>query len=341
MLRGAVAGKKGAVAGKKGVVEGRKGVIVGKNGSCSGKAQGSIHIIKNDANLMEKENKNITLFKDSIPDLPDGSGKVLTVTSSASVQPAALMRLGVFVPVNRSSNLVEDIDASSELGSLELSRSEGYTRIIISGPRLNLVTDLKVWMGIIHAFSEYGLTGNTITLGFREFASLCQIPSKRLDNRLRESIRDSLTRIRGKTITLSTIGSKGAYVTGLLKTGRYDANEDVIELEADSKLWELYRADYLTLLRKKPLNALPRQEAAQAIYTYLASLPQNPADISFTRLRARLMLTNRVSDQNKVIRAALEKLKEIGYLDYLLKKEGKETVIRILKRDPTLAPKGN
>ncbi len=287
---------------------------------------------------MEKDNKNIILFKDAIPDLPDGSGKSLTVTSNSSVQPAALMRLGVFVPVNRSSHEIEDIDASEALGSLELSRSEGYTRIIISGPRLNLTTDLKVWMGIIHAFSKYGLTGNTITLAFTEFAELCQIPSKRFDTRLRESIRDSLTRIRGKTITLSTIGSKGAYVTGLLKTGRFNADKDEIELEADSAMWELYRADYLTLLRKKPLNALPRQEAAQAIYTYLASLPRNPADISFARLRARLMLTNRVADQNKVIRAALEKLKAIGYLDYLLKKEGKETMIRVLNRDPTLAP---
>ncbi|WP_410726778.1 RepB family plasmid replication initiator protein [Citrobacter portucalensis] len=287
---------------------------------------------------MDNSNKNNYFFKDAIPDSESEEGKVLTVTSNSSIQPAALMRLGVFVPANKSSGGDEDIDASEVLSSLELSRSEGYTRIIISGPRLNLTTDLKVWMGIIHAFSKYGLESNTINLSFHEFAALCQIPSKRLDSRLRASIRDSLTRIRGKTITLSTIGSKGAYVTGLLKTGRFNAVDDTVELEADSKLWELYRADYLTLLRKKPLNALPRQEAAQAIYTYLASLPERPADISFSRLRARLMLTNRVSDQNKVIRAALEKLKEIGYLEYLLKKEGRESYVRVLKRNPALKP---
>ncbi|MEH5143167.1 RepB family plasmid replication initiator protein [Enterobacter cloacae] len=285
---------------------------------------------------MEKNNKINLLFKDAIPNLDESSGKLLTVTSNSSVQPAALMRLGIFVPANKSSDISEAVDASEILSSLELSKSEGYTRIIITGPRLNLSTDLKVWMGIIHAFSRYGLTSNTISLSFREFASLCQIPSKRLDSRLRANIRDSLTRIRGKTITLSTIGSRGAYVTGLLKTGRFNAEEDSVELEADSKLWELYRADYLTLLRKKPLSALPRQEAAQALYTYLASLPERPADISFTRLRARLMLTNRVSDQNKVIRAALQKLKAIGYLDYLLKKEGRETMVRVLKRNPAL-----
>ena len=134
----------------------------------------------------------------------------------------------------------------------------------------------------------------------------------------------------------STIRSTKVYVTGLLKSGRFDFEEDMVYLEADCKLWELYCADYLTLLRKKPLNALPRQEAAQALYTYFASLPEKPADISFERLRTRLMLTNRVSDQNKVIRAALEKLKEIGYLDYLLKKNGRETMLRIISRNPNL-----
>lgn len=317
---------------------GREGAVVGSKGSCSGNAsnvnaQPDIKVDK-----LENLSKISLFFSDALPDSEEGNGKVLTVTGSSSVQPVALMRLGIFVPANKSGGGIDAIDASDILSSLELSKSEGYTKIIITGPRLNIATDLKVWMGIIHAFSRYGLTSNTVCLSFHEFAVLCQIPSKRFDSRLRENIRDSLTRIRGKTITLSTIGSTGAYVTGLLKTGRFNAKEDTIELEADSKLWELYRADYLTLLRKKPLNALPRQEAAQALYTYLASLPERPADISFTRLRARLMLTNRISDQNKVIRAALEKLRGIGYLDYLLKKDGLETMVRILRRDPTLSP---
>ena len=305
-------------------------------GSCSGKTLRLIHCLYHMVHIILMINKNNILFYDAIPDHPDGEGKLLTVTTNSSIQPAALMRLGVVVPANKSGGGGEDIDASEALASLELSQAEGYTRIIISGPRLNLTTDLKVWMGIIHACSKYGLSSNTISLSFREFAALCQIPSKRLDSRARANIRDSLTRIRAKTITLSTIGSKGAYITGLLKVGRFNEIDDVIELEADSKLWELYRADYLTLLRKKPLNALPRQEAAQAIYTYLASLPERPADISFTRLRARLLLTNRVADQNKVIRSALEKLRSIGYLDYLLKKDGRETYVRVLKRNPAL-----
>lgn len=311
---------------------------MGNIGSYSGKNLFAIGTFLHKVDNLENHNKNTYFFPDAIPDSEEGQGKSLTVTSNSSVQPAALMRLGIFVPANKSGDAGDAIDASEILSSLELSKSEGYTKIMITGPRLNLSTDLKVWMGIIHAFSKYGLASNAITLSFHEFANLCQIPSKRLDSRLRANIRDSLTRIRGKTITLSTIGSRGAYVTGLLKTGRFNADEDTIELEADSKLWELYRADYLTLLRKKPLNALPRQEAAQALYTYLASLPERPADISFTRLRARLMLTNRISDQNKVIRAALEKLKSIGYLDYLLKKEGRETMVRVLSRNPALKP---
>ncbi|WP_259142907.1 RepB family plasmid replication initiator protein [Enterobacter sp. SLBN-59] len=287
---------------------------------------------------MKKTNKTNLLLPDVISGSDTGDGKVLTVTGSSSVQPAALMRLGIFVPANKCGQPEEVVDASEILSSLELSRSEGYTNIMITGPRLNISTDLKVWMGVIHAFSRYGLVGNTVQLSFREFAAFCQISSKRIDSRLRVSVRDSLTRIRGKTITLSTIGSESVYVTGLLKTGRFNAGDDTVELEADSKLWELYRADYLTLLRKKPLNALPRQEAAQALYTYLASLPEKPADVSFSRLRARLMLTNRISDQNKVIRGALSKLKAIGYLDYLLKKEGYETFLRILHRNPNLKP---
>lgn len=285
---------------------------------------------------MEKDNKNKLLFTDCLPDSLMGDGKQFTVTSNSSVQPAALMRLGVFVPTNKRGATLETIDASKDLASLELSRAEGYERIIISGPRLNLSTDFKVWLGVIHAFSKYGLNSNSIELPFTEFARLCQFPSKRFDTRLRESVRDSLTRIRAKTLTLSKPGSTGAYITGLLKTGRFDVEQDVIELEADSKLWELYVADHLTLLRKKPLHALPRKEAAQAIYTYLASLPENPAPISFARLRERLMLTNRVSDQNKVIKAALEQLRGIGYLEYSLKKVRAETYVFVIKRRPTL-----
>lgn len=285
---------------------------------------------------MKKDSNNNLLLNDAIEQNENTGSKLLTVTSNSSVQPASLLRLGVFVPTNKAKSGIEVIDASELLQELEISRREGYTKIVIKGERLNVNVDLKIWMGIVHAFSKYGISSNTIQLPFIEFARLCQYPTVRLSTRLRNEIQESLTRIRGKTITLSTPNAKGAYVTGLLKTGRYDVDADVVELEADSMLWELYRADYLTLLRRQPIAMLPKNEAAQALYTFLASLPARPADISFTRLRARLMLTNRVADQNRVIRQALTKLKDIGYLDYLLKKEGKETWVKVLSRNNNL-----
>ncbi|HGW7099969.1 TPA: replication protein RepA, partial [Escherichia coli] len=84
--------------------------------------------------------------------------------------------------------------------------------------------------------------------------------------------------------------AKGGYQTGLLKVGRFDADLDLIELEADSKLWELFQLDYRVLLQHHALRALPKKEAAQAIYTFIESLPQNPLPLSFARIRERLAL---------------------------------------------------
>lgn len=48
--------------------------------------------------------------------------------------------------------------------------------------------------------------------------------------------------------------AKGGYQTGLLKVGRFDADLDLIELEADSKLWELFQLDYRVLLQHHALR---------------------------------------------------------------------------------------
>jgi hypothetical protein len=55
----------------------------------------------------------------------------------------------------------------------------------------------------------------------------------------------------------------------LLKEAEFDGESDYIILEADERLWDLYRSDHLTLLRKKPLELLTRNETAQALYTFL------------------------------------------------------------------------
>ncbi len=283
-----------------------------------------------------KENKK--LFKDAIPNPEDDAHRKLTVTTLSTVQPAVFLRLGVFVPTKRKGTTVAPIDVSEDLTQLEFAKKEGYENVIISGPRLNLSTDFKVWMGIIHSFahSEDALSGNKIRLPFTVFAKNCQYNSKRFDARLRRDIRDSLTRIRGKTLTFSRKDNKKVHVTGLLKTATFDIEENIVELEADESLWELYSEEYLTLLRKKPINALPRKEVAQAIYAYFASLPAVPIPVSFKRLRDRLMLPSSIGEQNRVIKNALEDLQKIGYLEYSLVTKSDMTYVMIHQRSPTL-----
>lgn len=281
------------------------------------------------------------LFADAIPDSENSNGK-LTFTTNSSVQPAVLMKMGIFVPNKTKGAMSDPIDASETLNKLTYASREGYTDVLITGPRLNLTTDFKVWMGVLHAFSQSpdALKGNKIRLEFHEFARYCQYTSKRFDARLRTEIRDSLSRIRSKTITFSKAGAKKVYITGLLKTTEFDVETNVITLEADEKLWELYADDNLTLLRKMPLNALPRKEAAQAIYTFIASLPQNPVPLSFKRLRERLLMNSSVSEQNRTIKKSLEELERIGYLEYqLIKGERNSTAVKIISRNPTLKPK--
>lgn len=140
---------------------------------------------------------------------------------------------------------------------------------------------------------------------------MCRFESKRFDSRLRKSISEALTRIRGKTITFTRSDSEGLQkvsVTGLLKTGELDFANDQVELEADQRLWELYQTDYTVLLRHKPINALTRKEAAQALYTFIESLPTNPVPISFKRIRDRLSLLSPVKEQNRIIKLALKQL---------------------------------
>jgi hypothetical protein len=264
----------------------------------------------------------------------------LTVTSKATVQPVALMRLNVFVPSSRPAKGVQtSIDASSVLKDLDFSRREGYDDIRITGERLSMAVDFKVWVGIIEAFSKYGLKTNIIKLSFHEFAGMCRFESKRFDSRLRKSISDALARIRGKTITFTRSGSDGpkkVTVTGLLKTGELDFENDHVELEADHRLWELYQTDYTVLLRHKPMNALTRKEAAQALYTFIESLPTNPVPISFKRIRDRLSLLSPVKEQNRIIKLALKQLQDIGYLDHSVTKKGKETFVMIHSRSANL-----
>lgn len=264
--------------------------------------------------------------------------KPLTINALNTVQPVAFMRLGLFVPKpSRNSNYSPPIDAKELCSQFEFARREGFTEISISGERLDMDTDFKVWVGIIKAFSQYGISSNRIKLKFSDFAKDCGFPSKKLDSKLRGQIDASLLRIRGKSISFKRgEDSRASYHTGLIKVAYFDFDKDLVELEADERLWELYYYDYRVVVHLHAIKALPRLEVAQAIYTFIACLPANPAPISFERLRKRLSLVSEIKEQNRVIKKAINKLIEIGYLDASIIRKDNENFLMIHKRTPKL-----
>jgi len=99
----------------------------------------------------------------------------LVPNSNNTVQPIALMRLGLFVPTlkgtkNSSRNKSNMIDASRELVQLEVARSEGYSNIKITGPRLDMDHDFKTWVGVVRSLAEYGEPTGRVELSITKFA---------------------------------------------------------------------------------------------------------------------------------------------------------------------------
>ncbi|WP_239524662.1 RepB family plasmid replication initiator protein [Leclercia adecarboxylata] len=269
---------------------------------------------------------------------PEEVAKQLTVTSNSTVQPAVLLRLGIFVPGTRSvaKGEKQEVDVSSAFSSLEFSRREGYDQIVIRGGRLNITTDFSVWMGIIAAFSMHGISSNTIRLPFTEFAKLCGVDSRQCNARSRKRIFDSLAKIGTKVVQFHRREDGKRFFTHLLKTAELEPKEDVVLLQADERLWEIYQADYTILLRKHPYHLLKGKEVAQTLYTYIASLPDNPAPIAFSRIRERLLLTSAVPEQTRMIKMALESMAKIEYIEYSISKKGKESFLHIHKRNKKL-----
>ncbi|MHB7144479.1 RepB family plasmid replication initiator protein [Escherichia coli] len=277
----------------------------------------------------------VLLFKDAIPDFNQPSTGKLTVTKNSSVQPVSLLRLGVFTPSCRTEATVT-LNVTEALSSLEIAKQEGYTDIKITGPMLNYFQDFRCWTAIVHSFSVSpdALKGNRIKMPFSEFAKLCGYPSKRYSTKLRNEIADSLTKIRSKSIRFEkNPGITKFKVAGLLKEAEFDGESDYIILEADERLWDLYRSDHLTLLRKKPLELLTRNETAQALYTFFEALPQHPAPITFDRLRQRLLLNGRIAEQNRKMRTALDVLASIGYLKFYYLVDTSVPTIQITDRN--------
>lgn len=263
----------------------------------------------------------------------------LDINSSSTVQPVPLMRLGLFVPTLKSTsksktNRKNITDATEELVQLSIAKSEGYNDVKITGSRLDMDTDFKVWLGIVRSMAEHGVQGSALKLTFVEFVKMCGFDSRRSNQKMRDRISNSLFKLA--SVTLKFQNDTKGWVTHLVKSASYDVVENVVEIEAEPKLFELYDMDRRVLLRLKAIDALPRKESAQALYTFIESLPQNHAPISMKRLRDRLNLTSNVYTQNHTVRKAMEELKNIGYLEYTETKRGNSTFFVVHYRNPKL-----
>ncbi|EMR9723076.1 replication initiation protein, partial [Escherichia coli] len=243
---------------------------------------------------MTSENNSLLLNLQEV-DKTTGEVVKLDVNSTSTVQPVALMRLGLFVPTLKSTgkskaNRKNVTDATEELVQLAIAKSEGYTDVKITGSRLDMDTDFKVWLGIIRSMSEYGVKSDTLELSFVEFVKMCGFDSRRSNKKMRDRISNSLFKLA--SVTLKFQSETKGWTTHLVQSAYYDINEDIVEIKAEPKLFELYHMDRRVLLRLKAIDALQRKESAQALYTYIESLPQNPAPISMKRMRDRLNLTS-------------------------------------------------
>lgn len=272
----------------------------------------------------------------------EGKTYTLTPTANRTVQPIALMRLGVFVPSAKNKPTIgrgnSTIDASEDLRELEIAKAEGYTNITIRGSRLDMSTDFKTWIGAIRAFSKYGDHSNRIELPFTEFAKLTGIAVDDINQRSRDRFFASLNRIASIVVSFKNKDGSKATITHLLQSATFDIEKDIISLEGDSRLWELYAFDHKVLLQLKAIQALPRKESAQALYVYIESMPNGFIQISLERLRERLNLTSSVSAQNLAVRNAMKELEKIGYLAYSEVKKDGVVYFQIHSRRPELLP---
>lgn len=263
----------------------------------------------------------------------------LSCSTAMTVQPNVLLRTGVFTPVGRTKAETSiHKDLTEELRHLEICHKEGYDRVLISGSKLNVETDFRVWCGIILAFSHYGQHSNEIELSFAEFARMCGYPARRFDAKLRRQIDSSLARIRGVNLSFQRRGQVKSTHSGLLYKAKLDENTDTVVLLADPDIWDLYTLDFKVLVSMKVLSELPRAEVAQCLYLYFLSLPADPHPISFTRMRERLQLSTPDKEANRRIKLGIEKLEDVGFVTgfYTHKEGSRETYYKITSRDKRL-----
>ncbi|WP_260579751.1 hypothetical protein [Klebsiella pneumoniae] len=126
---------------------------------------------------MANDNNQLALI---ITEQDKSSGEVihLVPNSKQSIQPKSLLRLGVFVPTVKDGSdpmaRGHVIDATTELCRLSSIAGEGYEKISIFGPRLDMDTDFKVWLGIVDTLANTFLEPDgTVRVNFIDFAFSC------------------------------------------------------------------------------------------------------------------------------------------------------------------------
>lgn len=295
-----------------------------------------------------KIDKNLTSASEVVENQYTGT---LVPNDQNTVQPIALMRLGLFVPTlkstsSRISKKASEINATEELIQLETAKSEGFTDIKITGSRLDMDSDFKTWVGIVRGLADFGDESGRVEMSITQFAKYCGYPSSRLRKTLRDKILGSLRKIMSATVSFQkTLESKNEdgsnkimmKMVHLLNNVDYNEETNTISFEAEKRLKELYQFDHKVLLQLKVIQKLPRKETAQALYTFIESLPANPVPISLARFRTRLNLGNKsVYSQNQLVRKGLKILEELGYLSYSEVKRGKSVYFSIHNRNPKL-----
>lgn len=252
-------------------------------------------------------------------DCENKNNVVLFNSDNASVQPSILLRTAIFTPKGRKNNEIRDIeitenDVTDELEVLEVFQKEGFDSVQLIGQKLDIDVDFKVWCGIVYALSLHGLNSNVINIPFTQFLKYCGYSAKLSDSKWRGTIGESLVKLQGQQLSFRQKGGKKGLATGLVHRAYYDIDKDVIELVADQTLWDLYEIERRILVNLQILKKLPRAEVAKALYLYILSLPKKPYPISFTRFRERLQLDSEVKRANEMIKRALLKLEDIGFL---------------------------
>ena len=189
--------------------------------------------------------------------------------NTGTVQPVALLRLGVFVPTplatgkTHSIDKVVTMDVSNELQHMEVASSEGYKEISLSSPRLDMNTDFRVWLGIvrtIHDFNDVSVSGR-IKLPFSMFLKNCGFDPARSNKHMKARIDASMVKLR--MVTFQFRNEDSTLITGLINWARYNIKTNEIEIEGDPRIKELYAIDYKVFLRLKAQESLKRKEYAK------------------------------------------------------------------------------